>query len=164
MMDNLHIVQWNAARSTAATNYLLSTLINNPKPPQAILIQEPPWYQIGLEPSPTDPNGIPKMGVPAFPGYAAVLPPSAPATRPRVVTYISRAIPTSQWSIVSAASSGSDVLTIEIRSDNTVRLCNFYGQQPPDGAVRQPLYPGESFLLTLAPELAASLTIAGDFN
>lgn len=51
MMDNLHIVQWNAARSTAATNYLLSTLINNPKPPQAILIQEPPWYQIGLEPS-----------------------------------------------------------------------------------------------------------------
>lgn len=63
MMDNLHIVQWNAARSTAATNYLLSTLINNPKPPQAILIQEPPWYQIGLEPSPTDPNGIPKMGV-----------------------------------------------------------------------------------------------------
>ena len=160
MVDTLRVLQWNAARSLAAIQSITPLLTAN-NPPHILLIQEPPWYQIGSQPSLTDPDGTPILNVPSLPGYTPCLP---PATQPRVVTYISRDLPTSSWSIVGAASYGTDILTIEIRSTHTVRLCNYYGQQPTDRQNHHPRYPGELFLESLPTPLAITLTVAGDFN
>lgn len=113
MIDALRVLQWNAARSLAAIHSLLPLLADNNQPPHLLLIQEPPWYQTGSQPSLSDPDGTPVLNVPSIPGYTPCLP---PATRPRVVTYVSRNLPPSAWSIVGAASQGTDVLTIEVRS------------------------------------------------
>ena len=54
MIDTLRVLQWNAARSLAAIHSLTPLIANNPQPPHLLLIQEPPWYQIGTQPSLTD--------------------------------------------------------------------------------------------------------------
>lgn len=122
MMDKLIIAQWNTGRSAAAINAFLPSLAEDETPPHLIIIQEPPWYQVGLAPSLTNAEGTPIQGVPTIPNYVSCLPPHDPDTRPRVVTYVSRNIPPSQWSIVGEASSGTDVLTVEVRSEQTSTL------------------------------------------
>ena len=113
MIDTLRVLQWNAARSLAAIHSLTPLIANNPQPPHLLLIQEPPWYQIGTQPSLTDAAGTPIFNVPSIAGYTPCLPPTTP---PRVVTYVSRSLPPSSWSIIGAASYATDVLTIEVRS------------------------------------------------
>ena len=124
MIDTLRVLQWNAARSLAAIHSLTPLIANNPQPPHLLLIQEPPWYQIGTQPSLTDAAGTPIFNVPSIAGYTPCLPPTTP---PRVVTYVSRSLPPSSWSIIGAASYATDVLTIEVRSTQLIRLCNYYG-------------------------------------
>ena len=83
MIDTLRVLQWNAARSLAAIHSLTPLIANNPQPPHLLLIQEPPWYQIGTQPSLTDAAGTPIFNVPSIAGYTPCLPPTTP---PRVVT------------------------------------------------------------------------------
>ena len=161
MSDTLRVLQWNAARSIAAIHSLFPFLSSNPHPPDLILIQEPPWYRIGLTPSLTIPDGIDVLGVPTISGYIPCLPPD---TRPRVLTYVSRNLPPASWSVVGAASHGTDVLTIEVHYSVTIRVCNYYGMHDPDRSTMTTRYPGESFVFSLSPTLASSLTVAGDFN
>ena len=92
MIDTLRVLQWNAARSLAAIHSLTPLIANNPQPPHLLLIQEPPWYQIGTQPSLTDAAGTPTFNVPSIAGYTPCLPPTTP---PRVVTYVSRSLPPS---------------------------------------------------------------------
>ncbi|KAI5116493.1 hypothetical protein M0805_008263 [Coniferiporia weirii] len=75
-----------------------------------------------------------------------------------------RSLPPSSWSILGTATSGTDVLTIEIRSHQTVRICNYYSMTPADREGTPPQYPGEHFLFNLPADLAASLMVCGDFN
>ena len=160
MIDTLRVLQWNAARSLAAIHSLTPLIANNPQPPHLLLIQEPPWYQIGTQPSLTDAAGTPIFNVPSIAGYTPCLPPTTP---PRVVTYVSRSLPPSSWSIIGAASHATDVLTIEVRSTQLIRLCNYYGMHERGRANPEQRYPGETFLSELPPELACTLTVAGDF-
>ena len=161
MIDTLRVLQWNAARSLAAIHSLTPLIANNPQPPHLLLIQEPPWYQIGTQPSLTDAAGTPIFNVPSIAGYTPCLPPTTP---PRVVTYVSRSLLPSSWSIIGAASYATDVLTIEVRSTQLIRLCNYYGMHERGRANPEQRYPGETFLSELPPELACTLTVAGDFN
>ena len=82
MIDTLRVLQWNAARSLAAIHSLTPLIANNPQPPHLLLIQEPPWYQIGTQPSLTDAAGTLIFNVPSIAGYTPCLPPTTP---PRVV-------------------------------------------------------------------------------
>ncbi|KAI5115721.1 hypothetical protein M0805_005035 [Coniferiporia weirii] len=161
MSAQLRVLQWNVARSLVSIHSLLPTLSDDPTPPHLLLIQEPPWYQIGLQPSLTDPTGLEVLNVPSIPGYVPVLPPD---TRPRVVTYVSHSLPASSWSVLGTATSGTDVLTVEVRSHQTVCICNYYGMTPTDRDGAPPQYPGELFLFNLPSELASTLTVCGDFN
>ena len=62
------------------------------------------------------------------------------------------------------ASYATDALTIEVRSTQLIRLCNYYGMHERGRANPEQRYPGETFLFDLPPELACTLTVAGDFN
>ena len=75
MSDTLRVLQWNAARSLPAIHSLFPFLSSDPNPPHLLLIQEPPWYKIGLTPSLTVPDGIDVLGVPSISGYIPCLPP-----------------------------------------------------------------------------------------
>ncbi|KAI5116159.1 hypothetical protein M0805_001063 [Coniferiporia weirii] len=161
MSAQLRVLQWNAARSLAAIHSLLPTLSDNPAPPHLLLIQEPPWYQIGLQPSLTDPTGTVVFNVLSIPGYVPVL---LPDTCLRVATYVARSLPSSSWSVLGTTTNGTDILTVEICSHQTVRICNYYGMTPADRDGAPPQYPGESFLFNLPSALAATLTVCGDFN
>ncbi|KAI5115534.1 hypothetical protein M0805_006229, partial [Coniferiporia weirii] len=161
MSAQLRVLQWNAAQSLAAIHSLLPTLSDDPSPPHLLLIQEPPWYQIDLQPSLTDPLGSTVLNVPSIPGYMPVLPPDM---RPHVITYVSHSLPLSSWSVLGTATSGTDVLTIEVRSHQTVRICNYYGMTPADREGAPLQYPGGSFLFNLPANLATTLTVCGDFN
>ncbi|KAI5116593.1 hypothetical protein M0805_002345 [Coniferiporia weirii] len=101
------------------------------------------------------------MNVLSIPGYVPVLPPD---THPHVVTYVSHSLPPSSWSVLGTATSGTDVLTIEIRSQQTVHICNYYGMTPADREGAPLQYPSESFLFNLPADLATTLTVCGDFN
>ncbi|KAI5115879.1 hypothetical protein M0805_003008 [Coniferiporia weirii] len=127
---------------------------NSPSPPHLLLIQEPPWYQIGSQPSLIDPAGLPIYGVPSISGYVAILPPD---THLCIVTYVSQNLPLSSWSVIGPTTCGTDVLTVEVRTQVTVRLCNYYSMSPPDQDAPSPQYPGESFLFSLPQVLATSL-------
>ena len=139
MGDTLRVLQWNAAHHLSAIHSLLPFLSSSPHPPQLLLIQEPPWYQIGTQPSLTAPEGTPIFNVPSIKNYTPCLP---PAVHPRVVTYIHSSLPPTSWSVLGAATNGTDVLTIEVRSTQTVRICNYYGMHLPDRTVSSSQYPG----------------------
>ncbi|KAI5115005.1 hypothetical protein M0805_004583, partial [Coniferiporia weirii] len=161
MNAQLCVLQWNAAQSLAAIHSLPPALSDNPTPPHLLVIQEPPWYQIGLQPSLTDLMGVAVFNIPSIPSYIPVLPPD---TCPCVATYMSRSLPSSSWSVLGTATSGTDVLTVEVRSHQTVCICNYYSMTPADRDGTPPQYPGESFLFNLPHALATTLTVCGDFN
>ncbi|KAI5115001.1 hypothetical protein M0805_004501 [Coniferiporia weirii] len=161
MSAQLCTLQWNATRSLVAIQSLLPLLSLALSPPHLLLIQELPWYPIGLQPSLTDPAGLTIYGVPSISGYVAVLPPN---TCPRVVTYVSCNLPQSSWSVIGPTTSSTDVLMVGVHAQITVRVCNYYGMNPPECDAPSPQYPGESFLFSLPSVLATSLLVCGDFN
>ncbi|KAI5115746.1 hypothetical protein M0805_003760 [Coniferiporia weirii] len=137
--SNEYTITWNAAHSLAAIQSLFPFLSSAPSPPHLLLIQEPLWYQIGSQPSLTDPAGLPIYGVPSISGYVTILPPDM---HPHIVTYVSLNLPSPSWSVIGPATSGTDVLTVEVCTQVTIQVCNYYSMSPPDHDAPSPQYPG----------------------
>ena len=51
--------------------------------PDIVFIQEPAYYQIGLQPSLTEKDGVPVYGTPQYPEYFTFIPPGVDIENPR---------------------------------------------------------------------------------
>lgn len=157
-MTVLHFASHNVANSATSLQALLH--FYSSRSLDILFLQEPPWLNIGLARSLSDPNGTPVQGLPSTPGWRPFLASSTHHQGPRAVTLVRDTLPHGTIGLDSRLSSSRFSVAISIgTAAGLTTLLNCY--LPPSSST----YAEEGAIAILGLELPPNpvLTV-GDFN